>query len=94
MKFVPGRCPECGAPADAVEESVLLDAALDHDEGTGEYTWGGGEDEVAWDTSEPVERDGKAYLRCGNGHRWYAVPDWRAGGPGALAAKTKGEAPS
>ena len=73
MKLTPHLCPECGAPAVSITETVLISPPIEvYDDG--EADWNGDEaSETCWDTTEPaVDAEGKVDISCGM-HSWKAV---------------------
>lgn len=71
MQWTPNTCPECGAPACSVEVIATRSVFQPAGDGPYEYVL---DDEIHWETCEPVLQDGKHTLVCETGHTWQAVP--------------------
>ena len=74
MKLEIPRCPKCNNLAHSILESVLVESYVRH-AGNGAFEWEyDRESSVAWDSMEPVEKEGKLVAYCSNNHEW-ETPD-------------------
>ena len=72
MKLEPARCPQCGAVAHAITETVGVDVHLEYDAERDQYEYAG-EDRVNWDTQETAfDQAGNADVWRRAGHFWKA----------------------
>ena len=73
MRLLPFKCPECGAPAVRVIESVYVIAGINQVSVSGEFEFDSEfPGKVLWDSAEPDVMDGKVTVYCSGNHEWLA----------------------
>lgn len=70
MRLEIPTCPECGKPANGIEEVLSATAWITEPDEYGEVDYKG-ESAICWDSQEVDEdEEGRAFVRCANGHFW------------------------